>query len=139
MNDELLASLWAAVPCLDETLRTRAEGEVRGCLEVPAIHSLLSRPSPEAELWREKRFEILLGHEWLSGTFDRVVIEPRQATIIDFKTDKASSAEDFAARIEGYRPQLVTYREVIHRMTGLPLDAIRCALIFTHRREVVEV
>jgi ATP-dependent helicase/nuclease subunit A len=139
MTPAQLNELWSAVPCVDDTLRTRAEDEVRRCLDVSDIVAILSRPSPEAQLWREKRFEILLGHEWLSGTFDRVMIEPHQATIIDFKTDKVTTPEDFAARVDGYRPQLLTYREVIHRMTGLPLAAIHCRLIFTHRREVVTV
>ena len=134
-----LAQKWAAVPCLEDALRARAEDEVRRCLESPEVRAVLSRPSPEAELWREKRFEILLGTEWLSGTFDRVMIEPHCATILDFKTDKVNTPEDFAARVNGYRPQLHTYREVIHRMTGLPHATIHCRLIFTHRREVVDV
>jgi hypothetical protein len=49
--------------------------QVRGVLAVPALHGALAKPGPHAEVWREKNFEILLGEEWLSGTFDRVVIE----------------------------------------------------------------
>lgn len=138
-NTAELEKKWTSVPCLDAALRARAADEVQRCLEVPEVRAILSRPSPDAQLWREKRFEILLGHEWLSGTFDRVMIEPHRATILDFKTDKVTTPEDFAARVNGYRPQLQTYREVIRRMTGLPLEAIHCRLIFTHRREVVEV
>jgi hypothetical protein len=47
------------------------------------------------------------------------------------------SDEAFRARVEGYRPQLMTYREVLSRMTGLPASAIHCRLLFTHRCEVV--
>ncbi len=92
---------------------------------------------PEAICWREKRFEILLNGEWLSGTFDRVMLENGRATILDFKTDKTDTDEALAARIEGYRPQLETYREVLARMTGLPHDQIACKLLFTHRCTVV--
>jgi ATP-dependent exoDNAse (exonuclease V) beta subunit len=68
-----------------------------------------------------------------------VVIEPHRALILDFKTDKVDTDEAFQARINGYRPQLTTYREVLHRMTGLPMEAIECQLLFTHRRELVSV
>jgi len=135
----MLKELWAAVPCLDESTRSKALEEVRLCLKTPMMVSALSRPSSKAECWREKRFEILLNHEWLSGTFDRVVIEPNRATIQDFKTDKVESAEALATRVAGYTPQLHTYREVLSRMTGLSISAIRCQLFFTHRCEVVDV
>jgi len=127
------------VPCLDDSTRSKALDEVRRCLAAPTIVSALNRPSSNAECWREKRFEILLNEEWLSGTFDRVVIEPDCATIQDFKTDKVESAEALAARVEGYTPQLHTYREVLSRMIGLPTSVIRCQLLFTHRCEVVDV
>ena len=139
MKDEHLARAWAAVPCADDGARSRAEDEARRCLAAPEARAILSRPSPRAECWREKRFEILLDGEWLSGTFDRVMVEPDRATILDFKTDKLETDEAFAARVEGYRPQLQTYREVLARMTGLPPSAIECRLLFTHRRVVVAV
>ncbi len=114
--------------------------QVRGVLAVPALHAALSCPGPHAEVWREKNFEILLGEEWLSGTFDRVVIEREAggrataATILDFKTDRVGNDDEIAAAVAKYRPQLETYREVLQRMTGLPQDSIRCALIFTRAR-----
>lgn len=139
MSASTLPELWAAVPCLDESARIKALEEVHRCLAAPTIVHALSRPSSNAECWREKRFEILLNQEWLSGTFDRVVIESERATIQDFKTDKVESGEALANRVAGYTPQLHTYREVLSRMTGLPTSAIRCQLLFTHRCEVVEV
>lgn len=139
MDNAALEQLWAAVPCLDDGIRNKALDEVRRYLDAPAAQTALNRPSPEAECWREKRFEILLQGEWLSGTFDRVVIEPNRATIQDFKTDKVESAEALHTRVEGYTPQLHTYREVLSRMTGLPTSAIRCQLLFTHRCAVVDV
>ncbi len=139
MSELELDQLWAAVPCLDESLRVRALEEVRRCLGSNEARTVLNRPSTEAQCWREKRFEILLNGEWLSGTFDRVMIEPHCATILDFKTDKVETDEAFRERVDGYRPQLQTYREVLSRMTGLPTSAIHCRLLFTHRREVVDV
>ena len=134
-----LHALWSTVPCVEDSLRTRAEAEVLRCLASPHCSAALSKPSSDAVCWREKRFEILLNGEWLSGTFDRVIIEPDRATILDFKTDKMETAEALQARVDGYRPQLETYREVLSRMTGLSPQAITCKLLFTHRQEVVAI
>lgn len=136
-DDDQLTQKWAVVSCGDEKARMRAEDEVRRSLESPAIRAILSRPSPEAICWREKRFEILLKGEWLSGTFDRVMLEKNRATILDFKTDKTETDEALASRLEGYRPQLETYREVLARMTGLSHNQIACKLLFTHRCMVI--
>ncbi len=78
--------------------------------------------------------------EWLSGTFDRVVIEREAggrataATILDFKTDRVGNDDEIAAAVAKYRPQLETYREVLRRMTGLPATSVRCQLLFTRPR-----
>ncbi|MCB1209857.1 MAG: UvrD-helicase domain-containing protein [Verrucomicrobiales bacterium] len=139
MDTADLEKLWAAVPCPDPSIRNRALDEVRRCLAAAPARKALCRPSPAAQCWREKRFEILLKGEWLSGTFDRVILEAGSATILDFKTDKVDGAEALAERINGYRPQLQTYREVLCRMTGLAPEVIRCQLLFTHRCEVIDV
>lgn len=123
----------------------KAIAELRAVLGEPALAKALSRPSPDAEVWRERRFEILLGDEWLSGTFDRVVVErdgsgaATAATILDFKTDRVAAEEEIAAAVAKYRPQLATYREVLRRMTGLPAGAICCRLLFTRPRVLREV
>lgn len=128
---------------LDATLLANALSQVSDVLAESALHAALSRPGPHAEVWREKMFEILLGEEWLSGTFDRVVIEREAdgsataATILDFKTDRVETEEDIAASVAKYRPQLETYREVLQRMIGLPAAAIRCQLLFTRPRALV--
>ncbi len=137
MNTEQINTAWASVPCVDEGVRARAEEEARRCLATAEVRKLLSRPSRDAVCWREKRFEILLEGEWLSGTFDRVVLEADRATILDFKTDKTETDEALAARMESYRPQLDTYRKVLARMTGLSAEKIGCQLLFTHRGQVV--
>jgi ATP-dependent exoDNAse (exonuclease V) beta subunit len=139
MSEDRLASAWANVPCPDDSLRKRAVDEVRGALAAPAVRESLGKPSPDATCWREKRFEILLNGEWLSGTFDRVVIESDRATILDFKTDAPESEEALEARVDGYRPQLQTYRQVLSRMTGLPEKVIGCQLLFTRLKRVIDV
>ena len=79
----------------------------------------------------------MLEKEWLSGTFDRVVMEvdkdenPVSAAILDFKTDQVNSAEEIEAAKQKYRPQLATYRHVLSRMTGIAEDRIETTLLFT--------
>jgi ATP-dependent helicase/nuclease subunit A len=128
-----------AGPVLEDAL-----AQVRGVLDDPVLRAALSRPDRPAEAWLERRFEILLGDEWLSGTFDRVVVErgvagePVAATILDFKTDRVEGDEGIEAALAKYRPQLETYREVLRRMAGLPAEAVRCRLLFTRPRRLVE-
>lgn len=127
-------------PALEEAI-----AQVREVLEHPCLRAALARPGETAEAWRERSFEILLDDEWLSGTFDRVVLERdaddrlQAATILDFKTDRVFSEDEIAATAAQYRPQLETYREVLHRMTGLPRDAIRCQLLLTRSKTLCEL
>ncbi|MDC0311896.1 UvrD-helicase domain-containing protein [bacterium] len=139
-SDELTAT-FAAITADDDHLKKQALKEVETCLAVDEIRTALSKPSDEATCWLERRFEILLGEEWLSGTFDRVVIESDKATILDFKTDQISdgSASALAAKVDTYRPQLETYREVLSKMINLPPEKIETQLLFTKLKRVVTV
>lgn len=145
--ESLLPALLQSLP---ETVRKEAAAHVARCLAEPKIHALLSRPAGEgaAECWREKRFEILLGQEWLSGAFDRVILtrDPADgrftsAVIVDYKTDtpKDDPAGPFAASVETYRPQIQTYRQVLARMTGLPPERIAARLVFTRAAWMAEL
>ncbi len=141
IEDDILAERFEAVPAEDAQLKTKALEEVVSCLAVKEIWLALTRPSPEAECWLERRFEILLNNEWLSGTFDRVVIEPDKAIILDFKTDwiEFDDDEKLESKIENYRPQLQTYRTVLSRMTGLSPEKIETQLLFTKLKRIVTV
>lgn len=127
------------------SVEAEALAHVREVLGDPVARAAFFRPSPDAEVWRERSFEIQLGHEWLSGTFDRVVVErdatgtATRAEILDFKTDRVFSPEEIDAAVDKYRPQLATYREVLRRMTGLESEAIRCRLLFTRSRTLREI
>ena len=136
---------WSALPGWNEAVRREAVRHVFRCLESDAVRMALRRPSPISECWREKRFEILLQREWLSGTFDRVTVErnqdgePTAATILDYKTDRIRSWKDKESAAEKYRPQLETYRGVLQRMLRLSPNAIKISLMFTTLGEVVEL
>lgn len=141
---DAIASRWE--PRLpDSTSLADALAQVRGVLGTPPLNASLSRPGPHAEVWRERNFEILLEGEWLSGTFDRVVIERDEtgkataATILDFKTDRVASEDEIGASTETYRPQLETYRGVLGRMLRIPPEKIRCQLLFTRPRLLAEI
>ena len=126
-----------------DSLFEEAFQQVKSSLGDPDIRATLSRGGEKAELWREKSFEILLDGAWLSGTFDRVVIEPgkdglpEKATIIDFKTDQVTESTLDEAT-EKHRSQLETYREVLAKMTGLPHKSISTILLFTRAAKLRE-
>ncbi len=119
--------------------------EVLACLREKAIREALAPPGPQAETWRERSFEVILEDEWLTGTFDRVTVEKdesgriQRASILDFKTDKADPATPLDVAESGYAGQLHVYRRVLAFMTGLEETEISCRLLFTQRRELVEV
>lgn len=102
-------------------------------------------PGPHACVWRERSFDLVLDDEWVSGTFDRVVLDldasgkARRAWIIDYKTDTVPDTLAVAAKLEGYRPQLALYRRALAKLTGLPECKIRCSLLFTRLQELHDV
>ena len=121
----------------DESVIEEALKQVESSLSNDATNEALARPNGNVEVWREKSFEILLNDDWLSGTFDRVVVEsddagfPVRATITDFKTDRVSTREEIERAGKTYEPQLRLYREVLSKMIRLPEDAIHTQLLFT--------
>jgi ATP-dependent exoDNAse (exonuclease V) beta subunit len=113
-----------------------AWSQVRACLDEEGVRAVLQTPADSA-LWREKRFEVILDGEWVTGTFDRVVVGVDRALIVDFKTDAVRDEAAARERAEGYRPQLDLYRRVLARLTGLDPSVISTVLVFTRLRLVV--
>jgi ATP-dependent exoDNAse (exonuclease V) beta subunit len=85
----------------------------------------------------ERPFDLSIKGEWVSGIIDRVVLERDKkgawtsAVILDFKTDDVSDPATLQERARGYAPQLALYAQAVSRLTHLPPDSIRTALIFT--------
>ena len=100
-------------------------------LERPDAKEIFAKPSGSLVLWREKSFEVMLDGEWVSGVFDRVVLNldaetnPISATIYDFKTDQATNSE-IEAR---YALQMESYRQALCAITKLSPGAIETRLI----------
>jgi len=140
-----LAATWKSETRLPSP---QAEGVARRFLAVmadPALVALFQRPEGAMELWREKRFEIIVDNRWISGVFDRVILRPdpetgaRRAEIIDFKSNRIAGEEALRETVALYRPQMEEYRRVLSRLAGLPGEAIRLRLLFTHALRAVEV
>lgn len=114
-------------------------------LRAPTLRSVWGRPAMSAEVWRERMFEIVLDDAWVTGVFDRVVIErdengrARRAVVYDFKTDRIASEEEVPAVAARYAEQLNLYRRVAGVLTGLEPRAIECRLVLTQRREAVAI
>jgi ATP-dependent exoDNAse (exonuclease V) beta subunit len=149
----LLAEVEACAPAEVETRAAawRAAGHdaaaiaaAVGVLRAPALADVWQAPAALAaagggrEVWRERAFEVVLGEEWVTGVFDRVVLDRATdgrvvaATVFDFKTDAVSATpEAIRAGAARHRAQLALYREVLARLTGLPVASVRAEVVFT--------
>ncbi len=123
-----------------------ALSEAINCLQCTGLAEVFTRPSGRVEVWREKAFEVVLSGVWLTGVFDRVVVErdatdrPIKAWVIDFKTDRVRGENDqVASAIEKHAGQLNLYRRVVAVLTGLSVQVIRATLVLTAESESVDV
>ena len=142
--DEARSESWQAAP--ERTgVDAAALAEVLACLGNPKSAEVFLRPSRTAMVWRERSFEVVLDGSWITGVFDRVIVEcddhgrAVDARVIDFKTDRQRSGEDSTRAGEEHAGQLNLYRRVAAVLTGLPINRVRSTLLMTARRELVEV
>ncbi|MCP5539855.1 MAG: UvrD-helicase domain-containing protein [Akkermansiaceae bacterium] len=116
-----------------------ALAQVRATLEIAAIRGRFLRHSyRDPVVWIEKRFEMIAPDgEWVSGVFDRVVLERDDAGrftdghILDYKTNRVADDAEIEAATGHYRSQMTVYRAALARLTGLPETAIGAELLFT--------
>jgi ATP-dependent exoDNAse (exonuclease V) beta subunit len=143
---------WDPAKAMEWTNVRLAEGadrdalaEVLGCLNDPGLAAVFIPPSGTGEVWRERAFEVVLDGAWFTGVFDRVIIardaagRARSARIIDFKTDRGRAGEDDSRTLENHAGQLNLYRRAAGILTGLPLNQVKCALVLTASRRLLEV
>jgi ATP-dependent helicase/nuclease subunit A len=123
-----------------------APAAARRCLLSPAFGEVFARPRvPNADVWRERSFEIVLDDAWYSGVFDRVVVErdasgrALRATVWDFKTDRVNGDAGVAAAVERHGHQLLLYRRVVACLTGLPEARVRAALALLAPGRLAEI
>ena len=135
---------WAdktALTKLEPLRKTMPEAvdEVARCLANKAFAKRLAKPEGDVHLWRERAFDLVVENQFISGVFDRVHVYADRAEIIDFKSDRVSDEASLKQATEKYAPQMATYRQALAKLTGLAESAIRCSLLFTHPRRVIEV
>jgi ATP-dependent exoDNAse (exonuclease V) beta subunit len=130
---------------LDQRVRfDEAAERVTKALKNEAARKFFENSGGQSEVWTERRFDLLLEGEWISGTLDRVVLECdangicTQATLVDFKTDHVTSVEEAGAKAVSYAPQLDLYKKAVQRLTGLSAERIKTALIFVAGPWLVE-
>lgn len=121
------------------------EAEFRAAMAAPEFREALARPRGPADLWKERRFEMADGDQWISGCFDRVVIRRDadgravSAEVLDYKSNDVRTAEQIAEAAEGYRTQLDTYCGCLARMLDLPKERLTAYLLFTKPARVVRL
>jgi ATP-dependent helicase/nuclease subunit A len=119
---------------------------LKQCLTAPEIAGLFRTPEyPERyEVWNEQAFELVKDDRWISGVFDRVVLETDSsggysaATLIDFKTDLLNPW-DPNVFLQRHRPQMQLYRSCLAQLVSLPETRIQLILVAIRRGECVKV
>lgn len=114
----------------------RQAGQV---LAAPALAEVWRRRE-HATVWRERSFEAVIDGAWITGVFDRVIVEsdatgrPVRADVYDFKTDA-----DRSEALERHGEQLNLYREAAARLLGLSSSAVACHLVMTRSATLITI
>lgn len=142
VHQVLAAVEWGDTPptCAVGHVEPTARAQAEACLAMPELAEVFARPvgAARAEVWRERAFEVVLDGAWITGVFDRVVIErdlsgrAKRVTVYDFKTDRRGGGEDTIRGVaERYRGQLELYGRVAARLTGLAVERVRVEVVLT--------
>ncbi|HCD32925.1 MAG TPA: hypothetical protein DER01_11005 [Phycisphaerales bacterium] len=102
-------------------------------LQMPAVIDALKQPSDwddaTCQLWREKRFAVLMDGRLVQGMLDRVHVWQDRAVILDYKTD-APGETGYDGLVDYYRPQIQAYRKALAAMLKVTPEHIGAQLIF---------
>lgn len=133
---ELAAPEAEAHGVADEAVR-----EAAACVHAPELKAVFARENPGDEVWRERAFEAVVEGAWVSGVLDRVVRRrrpdgTREVAVFDFKTERDASVGELRTR---HAAQLELYRTVVARLAGVPAAAVRCFVVATAARRLVEI
>jgi ATP-dependent helicase/nuclease subunit A len=144
----LLAEVeWGTSPDVAEWRRAASAGavdEAIACVHATALAEVW-REREYAQLWRERAFEIVLDDAWVTGVFDRVIIERNPqggvqwVTVYDFKTDMVMTDAAVSEAVQRYQAQMNLYRRVAATLAGVPVDIVTCELVFTRLRRRARV
>lgn len=136
-DPELIAERWMSNSQYPISIKRDVVKEFKRAISSDAVHSALSRPAGAAEVWCERRFEVVLDGSWISGCFDRVVLGRDEsgkfswAEILDYKSGNPEP--------EKYRSQMDQYRRALARIVALPPSKISTRLLFTESGRLVDI
>ena len=136
-NVEAVQRDWLSETPYDESIARAAVAHFARTVVSPGLRSVFQRPSRTAEARNEWRFDIVVGDRWLTGIFDRVVLETDSAgrtvsaTIYDYKTDSIDSKATQASLTRHYSRQLLIYRDALSTLIRIPHERIRMVLVYT--------
>lgn len=134
-----LAAEWRARGAAPEAIE-----EAMACLREDSLAPVWTWER-NAEVWRERAFEVVLDGAWITGVFDRVRVERDaggrvvRASVFDFKTDRAEADTELAPLVRRHAPQLNLYRRVAAVLTGLREQAVTCQIVFTRSQRIAPV
>ncbi|MBP7143068.1 MAG: UvrD-helicase domain-containing protein [Opitutaceae bacterium] len=134
-----------ATTLVPEDIGVAVRAEMLACMDAPTLSEVFRKPtvSPGANAWRERAFEVVIEGTWLSGVFDRVVVERDdkgraiRVRVWDFKTDRVANRGEAHLAARRYAGQMELYRKAAARLCGVPIGEVTAALVFTKIREVV--
>jgi ATP-dependent exoDNAse (exonuclease V) beta subunit len=110
----------------DEESLSASAAMVEAALRSPALRGVFTAPAPDALLWRERAFDVILDGLWVSGVFDRVVLSGGEAWLHDFKTDANGAPSALLSR---HSEQMALYRRALEKMTGFAPGKIPTRLV----------
>lgn len=120
--------------------RGAAGAEALACLDAPGLADFFLPPPGQAEVWRERAFEVVLDDAWVTGVFDRVIISrddqgrPEAVDVVDFKTDRFDPEHGVGQTLARYAAQMELYRRAASVLAGVRVDRVTCHLALTQLR-----
>jgi ATP-dependent helicase/nuclease subunit A len=145
LNHREVEACWEAEGWQGREGYDEARERVWRVLQQPEIRAWFVDPQGNREVWRERSFDLFNADGWISGVFDRVVMERDaagrviSASVLDFKTDLVADEAGMKDKAKGYEPQLRLYAQAVARLTGLPVERVKTGLIFVATARLVWV
>jgi ATP-dependent helicase/nuclease subunit A len=94
-------------------------GRVGTALASPAVAQALR----DGRAWREVYLVVPDGERVVEGYVDLLTDDGEQLTVLDYKTDRAATEEERAAKEAYYAPQLAEYVRMVEAVTGRNVSA----------------
>ncbi len=109
--------------------------EARGVIEAPALRPLFDEGR---YLCTYNEVPLLYDRngQTVHGIIDRLLVEEKEVTLIDYKTHQNATPETIPRLAEEYRPQMELYAEGVRRLW--PGRSLRALLLFTASRTLHE-